>query len=55
MNEPKLEDCPENFRDEDGKPFLVRCPACRKENWAMVVAGGVCAWCGWSEKQEEPK
>ncbi len=36
------------FYGEDGKPFLVICPKCGKENWAMAVALGVCTWCGYS-------
>jgi len=47
----KLEDCLENFRDEDGNPFVVRCPSCKRENWAYDVATGQCAWCGWREEQ----
>ena len=27
---------------------LTRCPVCNKENWAMSVADGICAWCGYS-------
>lgn len=34
--------------DEHGRPFLVVCPKCGKENWAMAVASGVCTWCGYS-------
>ena len=40
-----------NFR-EDGKLYLVRCFACGgkygKENYAMAVSSGQCAWCGWT-------
>lgn len=43
----RLEDCPENFRDAHGRPYLVRCPACGRENYTPAVADGVCAWCGW--------
>ena len=46
----RLEDCRENFRDDDGNPFVVRCPKCRRENWAMAVASGQCAWCWWHEQ-----
>ena len=31
------------FKTETGKWFLVRCPKCHKENWAMSVSSGVCA------------
>lgn len=37
---------PPNFIS-NGKVFLVRCPECKKENWAMAVADGVCVWCGF--------
>ncbi len=51
-NPEAIQDRPPNFR-ENGKLYLVRCFACEsehgRENWAMVVAKGVCAWCGWSE------
>lgn len=44
-----------NFRDKDGKLFLVRCYACEpergRENYAPIVATGYCAWCGWKEKK----
>jgi hypothetical protein len=44
-----------NFRDKKGNLYLVRCFACGgemgKENWAVVVATGTCAWCGWKEKK----
>ncbi len=31
----------------NGKVFLVRCEKCNAENWAMAVAKGYCAWCGY--------
>ena len=40
---------PENFESEDGKLFLVRCVACKRENYGPAVASGTCSWCGWSE------
>lgn len=40
-----------NFYGDDGRFYLVRCYACRPEggteNWAIAVAAGECAWCGW--------
>lgn len=27
--------------------MLVRCPKCRRENWAPNVLRGVCTWCGY--------
>ena len=51
------QDRPPNFRDKDGKLFLVRCFACGgergKENYAPSVPSGQCAWCGWTEKMGE--
>lgn len=42
----------ENFESE-GKVYLVRCPKCKKENWAPNVASGVCAWCGYDANRKE--
>ena len=36
----------ENF-ESNGKTYLVNCPKCGKENWAISVSSGVCAWCGY--------
>lgn len=44
----KFEDCRENFYSKDGRPFLVYCPSCKRENYGPNVATGKCAWCGWS-------
>lgn len=45
----------DNFRDDTGKLYLVRCPKCKAENYAPSVASGECAWCGWKEiLQGEP-
>ncbi len=50
----KLEDHPANFRGENGKPYLVYCPSCGRENWALAVASGSCVWCQWrAEEQDE--
>lgn len=34
--------------------LMVRCPECKKENYAMMVAANRCAWCGYSP-DDEPK
>ncbi len=50
--EKKLE---ENF-EANGKTYLVRCPKCKRENYAMLVSSGICTWCGYDaneEKQDE--
>ena len=45
-----------NFR-EKGKLYLVRCFACEsvsgRENRAVAVASGTCAWCGWPAVQQK--
>jgi len=55
MKKPEFEDQRENFYDNKGRPFLVRCPKCRKENYAPAVATGKCAWCGWEAPDKTPK
>jgi hypothetical protein len=30
----------------NNKVFLVRCPKCKKENYSINVASGICTWCG---------
>lgn len=32
----------------NGKTYLVRCPKCGKENHAVRVSSGICAWCGYN-------
>lgn len=43
-----------NF-ESDGKTYLVRCPKCGRENYAMMVASGVCAWCGYDANRKGKK
>ena len=33
--------------EDERSIYLQRCGSCRKENWAVAVASGVCCWCGW--------
>ena len=42
-----------NFLSEEGKLFLVRCMQCNRENYALMVASGCCAWCAWGEETED--
>ena len=51
--EPRADDQRENFRDASGNLFLVRCPKCKRENYAFCVAVGQCAWCGWKEEEKK--
>lgn len=41
------------FIGEDNKVYLTRCPACKLENYAPMVASGTCAWCGYKAKEED--
>ncbi len=40
----------------DGQLYLLRCYNCDpvhgQENYAMAVASGQCAWCGWKGERE---
>lgn len=47
--EQKLE---ENF-EANGKTYLVHCPKCGRENWAMSVSSGVCCWCGYDANAQK--
>lgn len=38
---------------EEGKAYLVRCPKCEKENWAMAVASGQCCWCVYDANKKD--
>jgi hypothetical protein len=51
--EVKFEDFKANFRSIKGKPFLVYCPKCKKENYLSAVATGKCNWCGWKAEGAE--
>lgn len=35
------------YVDKKGKVCMIRCIECGKENWAMAVSSGTCAWCGF--------
>lgn len=41
------------FIDEDGKKCMERCFSCGKENYAMAVISGFCAWCGFNANEKE--
>ena len=51
MNEYKtIQDKHPNFRNKEGKLYLVRCFKCNKENYSIAVASGKCIWCGYEDK-----
>lgn len=33
-------------KNDHDKICLVKCPNCERENYALSVASGQCAWCG---------
>ena len=43
------------FYSEEGEAYLVKCPKCKKENYAMNVPTGTCTWCGHKEKDLKEK
>jgi len=42
-----------NYRNQDGKLYLVRCFACGgddgTENYVAAIAASVCSFCGWKD------
>jgi ribosomal protein L37E len=62
MKEPKAND---NWKSGKGNGFyalskkgklvkwILRCPECGRENYAMSVATGHCAWCGHTENEKK--
>ncbi len=51
-----LADKHQNFKNEHGRICLVRCPKCKRENYAMNVMSGICTWCGFdanADKEEQ--
>jgi ribosomal protein L37E len=41
------------WKTEDGRLFMLRCPKCEQENYALAVAHGECAWCGYVATEED--
>lgn len=39
------------YLDSDGAVYLFKCFECGQENWAVAVASGECAWCGYDAKE----
>ena len=42
------------WAERDGKLLkcIMRCPECGAENYALAVATGTCAWCGFDANRE---
>ena len=43
----------EVFKGDDGNLYLVRCPKCGRENYAVAVANGQCCWCGYEATEDD--
>lgn len=41
------------YKDSKGKTCMIRCFECGQENWAMSVASGHCAWCGFDPNKKD--
>lgn len=41
------------WAEEAKKLYMVRCPKCHAENYAMNVASGICTWCGYDVNEGE--
>lgn len=41
------------FLSKDDNFCMIRCFECGKENYAMAVMSGCCAWCGYDANQVE--
>jgi ribosomal protein L37E len=35
------------------KIYMERCPKCGRENYAMCVSSGNCAWCGYKATEKD--
>jgi hypothetical protein len=35
------------WSEEKQTLYMTRCPKCERENYAVAVAAGICAWCNW--------
>ena len=38
---------------DNDKILLIRCPKCHRENWALEVISGRCAWCGYNAHEDK--
>jgi ribosomal protein L37E len=42
------------YQREDGTLCMIRCFSCGRENYALSVSSGLCAWCGHDANAKEP-
>ena len=38
---------------DNDKILLICCPKCHRENWALEVISGRCAWCGYNGHEDK--
>lgn len=38
--------------EDNGHILLIRCPKCKRENYALSVIDGVCCWCGYNAHKD---
>ena len=38
---------------DNDKILLIRCPKCHRENWALEVISGRCAWCCYNAHEDK--
>lgn len=55
MTKNIYEDKGNGYLADSGLICMIRCFSCGKENWAMSVAAGHCAWCGFDPNLKENK
>ncbi len=41
------------YKDEDGTICMIRCFKCGRENYAISVSTGKCAFCGYDPNKEQ--
>ena len=44
--------CGFGYRTTEGTICMIRCPQCERENYAIAVATGTCAFCGFNPNKE---
>jgi hypothetical protein len=42
------------FEISENKIALIRCPECKRENYALNVLSGLCTWCDFDANKEPP-
>ena len=38
------------YWNKEGRPGVIRCMECGRENYAPAVSSGSCAFCGWQAR-----